>query len=337
VSNWRLKVWHAAFLACLLLWGCGAPVGGDSEDLDNLSARARSFQGLQSLNRNAEGTFVLRWRSLDDRLATYGIFRALEGEKIDLEGAPYETTLDNYYVYVPEDPRGEPPICFIVRVVSIAGDENKGQFCTPDTRQVFGGVQTLERQGDGSYILGWEALEKETFYHVFRFRRADPRSYDTPLVIVSSNYWETVLPPRGTTYCYAVVPEEDLEFILEGVEIPELCTEDEEPIIFGGITMTSAVDATSSRLEWVNPDNPAIIGFIVYRGSSLKEQVESDAFAGVELVPGPISGEQIIPSDASQVIITGLVGDNHLFTVRAVDRFGREDTNIATWPADVAD
>lgn len=319
-----------------LLVGCGAPVG-TNEDLDGLSARARSFQGLQSLTRNAEGNFVLRWRSIDDRLATYGVFRAVEGEELDLDGAPYDTTLYNYYIYELADARGEPPICFIVRVVSIAGDDNSSQFCTIDTRWVFSGAQTLERQGDGAYILGWDALEGDTFYHVFRFRSEDTREYSTPLVIVSSNYWETELPPRGVSYCYAVIPEEELEYVSEGIEVPELCTEYEEPILFDGITMTTAVDASSSRLEWVNPGNGDIVGFKVYRGSSLKEEVESDKLSGVELIPGTEAGRVMISGSASQVTITGLVGDNHLFTVRAVDRYGREDGNINTWPAAIAD
>lgn len=305
-----IQRWVASMAVSFGAVSCGAPAG-QNQNLEALSSKARSFNGLTSLTRTADRTFMLRWKGVDDRLATYGIFKTPEGEEMDFGSAPFETTTNNYFEYIPEDPSGEAPLCFSVRVISTSGDENTSQFCTPDTREEFKGVDSITRQEDGTYVVSWEKVNKEVNYLIFRNNKDDVRRYDSPLGIVESNFWETILPERGTAYCFSVILETDLDTLVEGEALPEICTEDEEPLQFGGVKLIENLGNGKITLHWDNPKNPEIVAFQIYVGSGLEEPFRKAA------------------GDQSSITIEGLTPDRQYdFVVRAQDSYGREDNNL---------
>jgi hypothetical protein len=93
------------------------------------------------------------------------------------------------------------------------------------------------------------------------------------------------------------------------------CPEMEAPLLFPGITTVSALSPTSVKIEWQVSTSKEVVGYRIYQGSDFKEEIGS---VGATL--------------NSFEIISLVSGRQYNFGVRAIDEFGREDSNLIIRP-----
>jgi hypothetical protein len=294
-----------------MLFGMVACGGGSSDEQDAaaLSALVAQFEGLTVLEKSEDNSWVLRWTPIDEKGVVYAVFSAKEGEEFNYN-QPLETTQEDIFKYVPKNVFEETATCFIVRISNLNGDENTTSKCTTDTPFVFTGLQTMERQNDGAYLLTWDEIPVEgTIYAVYESVENEYNFELPSFDAIKDNFFKTRIIDRSETLCFIVryfhteLPED--------LNTTELCTEEEKAIDFGGITNLNADSSTKVVVTWNKSSTEGISEYAIYQGSDFKEQMGTS------------------PASKSNFEISGLVpGRQYSFGVRAIDAFGREDKNL---------
>lgn len=274
-------------------------------------ALIKAFDGLDDIEKSDELVWTLRWTPIDDEGIIYSIYKAPEGEPFNFN-SPLITTSLNLYRYKPTNVFSEGNQCFIVRISNGGIDENENSICIEKPKLTFDGITSLERTSNGGYIINWAAIPLETAVYAI-YQRDFTESYDFILPTwdaISENFQTTDVYDRGEVICFVVrYSHPDLP---EDTNTKELCTEEEDPIDFAGITTITANSSTSITVTWNNPNNEAVDKFIIYNGSEFTEEF------------GEATG------DANSYVVNGLApGRQYSVGVRAADVFDRPDRNLS--------
>lgn len=295
-------------LSIMLGTGCGS--GSSSQDVANVERAVVGFEGITSLEQQDETSWLIRWDLIDAKGIVYGVFAKDKGDEYNFR-QPIKTDVIDSFLYKPENIFKESAKCFVVRVINIGGDENTEERCTDPVEFGFSGAEKIEQQSDGAYIISWQAIPLDNVIFTI-FDKLDDGLYDferPSFDAIKDDFYKTDVYPRGEIRCFIVrYGHKDLPVDENDNEV---CTNNEDPIVFGGIQTISRVSSSEVRITWNATNNSEVEKFHIFQGSDFKELVQT--------------------ADASEtsVNVSGLVpGRQYSFGLRAVDFFGREDENI---------
>lgn len=299
---------------CVLTGAISAACGGDSGSSgildDGVKAKISEFEGLASLDKQDDNSWLLKWNPIEAEGLVYSIYKK-SGESSEYDyDQPLISTQQNIYRYEPENIFTENITCFTVRVSNVAGDENLNSLCTTDIPLNFTGANSLERQSDGGYLLGWGALPVAGLvYTIYESKNNADYTFEEPSIDgLKDNFYKTPVIDRGDTYCYIVrYSHKDLD---PDENLVAMCTEEEEELSFSGVSEVSKVSSSEAKITWNLSSSLEVDSYRVYSGSDFKEIVAT------------------VGATTSETTISNLASGNYSFGVRAVDKYGREDKNI---------
>jgi hypothetical protein len=298
---------------CLVLPACGGGAGAGLGATAGATSGA-SFPGLESLEKTNDEAWLLKWPAVDYPGVVYSIFSTAQGASFNFE-SPLRSVTTNLWKYVPSNVF-EDPVCFVVRVQNLKGDENTKSFCTKSEVLSFSGASALKRQADGSHILEWGSIQLEgVIYTIFERLHEDEYTFEQASYdAIRENFYALERPERGVSYCYIVRYAHPS--LPEDANTNEVCTEAEAPIEFSGVGGLEALSPTSVRVSWIAADPAIVKRYKIYQGSDFKEllaTVDDAASTSMEI-------ESLVP------------GRQYNFGVRAVDDVDREDRNTLIRP-----
>lgn len=302
-----MRVYRFIFAMSWLFLACG---GGGGAPASDPNAMVEQFKGVSLMEKTNDNAWLIKWTPIATDGILYAVYKAKEGESFDFD-SPLVTTELDFYKFKPKNIFQESHQCFLVRVVNYGNDTNEETECTSDEILAFAGAQSIEQQNDGTYLIEWNQIPVEGVVFSIYERKSDADydfsqpSYDA----VKDNFLKTSMFQRGEQYCFAVryshvdLPQDE--------NTNEVCSLDEPPIDFPGISQLVSLSSSEVKVIWVSLSDPNVVAYNTYQGSDFKE-----LFSGAE------AGE-------SEVVIEGLVpGRQYSFGVKAVDQFGREDANL---------
>ena len=299
-----------SLIAPMLAMGCGGASQTDAESASAIEGLVSQFGGISSLDKGNDNSWTVRWNPIDVKGVVYAIFSAKEGEEINFD-QPVDTTQEDIYKYTPKNIFAESATCFAVRINNFSGDENDNALCTTDQPFSFDGANEIERQSDGSYVIRWTKIPVEgTIYSVFEKTGAGEYNFELPSYdAIKEAFFKSELFERGNKTCFVVryyhpdLPVDE--------NLTEQCTEDEEPIDFGGIKTLSSNSSSQVTMGWDAAASTEVSGYRIYQGSDFKELVGT-----VEANVSTFSKDNLVPER------------QYSFGIRAIDEFGREDKNL---------
>lgn len=270
-----------------------------------------AFTGITNITMNPDGSWTVTWPVATGTDVQYVLFRAEKGEEFDYSKAHWSSATQNSYTS--EQLTFADPVCYVVRMssVEIISDGNSNVMCSTQEPYVWKGIESIQRdQTTGKYLLGWDAVNVLDPYYTI-YRRDIDGEYSDPLSINSGNSFVTELPKRGSTYCYQVAFNDE-------TTDAEFCTEKEDIIFFDGI----------HKVSYTEDDQIMSIRII----SSLTEDVTAYRLyldANRENIVSETPPEDMARyEDLLAFNLNSIKNDEiYIFTVRAIDKFGREDNN----------
>lgn len=284
-----------------------ASPSSDSQVLPLVAA----FTGIESVEKAAGGTWVLRWTAVPQENIVYAIYETPKDREIDFN-SPLTTARGSNYIHKPRQRYTASPFCFSVRVANVPGDSNKKSICVSDDPIFFAGADSLSRLSDGNYMLTWPKLSAENVvYAIYERQSIDQFNFEQPSFDgILNNFFGQLSPAeRGVQFCYVVrYFHADLP---ADINRKELCTAVEAPIEFHGISDLFSVGNGAIKAKWDMADSLIVKSYRIYQGSDFREILRT------------------VPADVTEAVIEGLVaGRQYSIGVRALDAYGREDRNI---------
>jgi len=295
--------------ASLMVAGCGS---GETAGplIDNLLV---DFSGINSVEKQAGGGWLISWSAIAAGDSVYGIFRGDDEESINFE-EPYFTTSQGSHLYMPENSLSEPRRCFAVRVMG-GTDENKKVLCNTASPVSFLGLKSLDFQSNGSYLLRWDKLPvDDAVYWIFDRDSSGHYNFDTPSFQATTDFYNTSVLPRGSSKCYmvrAVHPQ----FKKDENQI-ELCTKFEEKVLLTGSVTVSLSENNSPRsrvASWTPSGALDVEGYRVYRDNSCQV---------IAVCSNSIGASGVVRD--SECLLNDLQDGTYTMCVVAVDVAGRE-------------
>jgi hypothetical protein len=256
-----------ALCALFSLFACGS-----TEDNEFTSS---PFEGLQNLVENADGTWTLSWNVAADESPVYLIYSGTSAETISFEtpqiGVP-ETSFTTEVLFF------QPVRCFVVRVSTekLVSDDNRKSKCTEKRDLSFGGLQTIEQDSNGHYILSWSALPLPGIRYAVYSRVAGDdsiaKSDVIPLDKTSSNVFDAGPITRGVGKCFwlsldtSLVPLAVPETLSKAVT-DEKCTDQEALLEFAGIqTLEYGTEDLTMVIGWSESASAEVTSYRIYEG-----------------------------------------------------------------------
>jgi hypothetical protein len=271
---------------------------------------AVSFDGLQSLERLGDGRIQLRWKFVEQSVM-YGVFVRKDNEEFDWS-APIELTANDYFFYEQENIFEVARTCFAVRVFANESDKNSVEHCSDGVILDFQGIDELNVDESGVIVAKWQALNiKNISYKLFVRQIPEEFNWESPSIAPIENaFLQLDTPVRGVQSCYAV---RYMHSILPSDEnTNEICGPLDDLILFNGVGSLSQLSSTEVQIDWTPSLTEDVTGYVIYLGSDYSEKAM-----------------EVRGRTESKAVIDGLVRDRqYSIGVRAVDTFGREDTNL---------
>ncbi len=264
---------HKVFLAMLFLNALSLSPGcGSTEDNEFKSA---AFEGLQNLAENADGTWTLSWNVAADESPVYLVYSGNSPETINFDTpliGVSETSFTTGVLFF------QPVRCFVVRVSTekLVSDDNKQSKCTEKRDLSFGGLQNIEQDSNGHYILSWTALPLPGIRYAVYSRIAGDDSISKadiiPLDKTSSNVFDAGPITRGIGKCFwlsldtTLVPLSVPESLSKSVS-DEKCTDQEALLDFAGIqTLEYGTEDLTMVLGWNESPSAEVTSYRIYEG-----------------------------------------------------------------------
>ena len=320
---------HTLALSLAFLWQCDsgeAPV----ENQGNLEA-VGDFDGVENVTPNPDGTWTIWWNPIISATDVYyAVFQRSATEAFDFDN-PIATTKENKATS--DDLRLVGNTCFLVRFVQSASeDSNDKEICTEHESFLFKGLESLSSLDDGRYILKWK--DPKFVGGIFNiYRREIPASpaqtkdegsslantmastvdpTESRLIAsVSEGLYVTDAISLDERFCYSV------RYVLAGLanddNKTELCTRSDGEHLalqFPGISDLENPETGVLKASWKPLDHADIVGYNIYLGYDFRELV------------GHAAGKETKEFTVSDLFH----GVEYTVGVRAVDKFGREDT-----------
>lgn len=299
-----------------VLVSCGggdAPVNLQS----NLSEESAFFGGINGLERQSDGSWVLSWTSLTNGLAIYAIYRSSSESDMSYS-EPYKTTKESAYRYKPENVLKEEKKCFAVRVLG-GTDLNSKILCNTAQPVKFSGITELTPQWDGSYILRWTKLPvDDAVYWIYERDINGAYNFATPSFQQKSDFFNTAAITRGESKCYVVRVAHSAYGTDENQN--ELCTSLEEPIKLTGKPNVVVVSASSEvHITWTASPTDGVVGYKLFSDNACS--VPANCASGSNVVSEP----QCTLKNLSKGRYSGIC-------VIATDSAGRESEQVTSDP-----
>ena len=314
----------------LFLSNC-AQQGAFEELIDD---KSQEFGGINDLSKNPDGSWTLSWPVASAQDGIYLIYKndpdSTENE-INYETV-YDTTTSTSYTT--EVLTFSKPTCFVVRVSteSVVSDDNTNKHCTTQESFSFGGIQKLEQSDFGDITIEWQNVPLATpEFKLFRKKSTETEYSELPYLVTSQNLVNLELPKRGDIFCYKVIlgnlPEGALEDSenpsLNTIETsPEFCTPENEPINFAGIKRIEYTSVGSEvNIYFEKSPTQDVVEYVIRASTSSKE------ISGESVIVSRINSADLQDGE-NKSLVQNLEADViTIFSVHALDAFGREDTN----------
>ena len=302
-----LVIFGAIAISMQLSCGGGAPASDAGERNIN------GFPGIGKLERAGELDWRMTWEQVPDESILYGVYQGGADAPIDYTAAPLATTRKNVFTWRRKNIFDGTNYCFAIRVINVAGDENAAKLCTDDEPYTFPGIESMERQGDGAWLLNWPEINAtNVIYQIYSRNPETSSEYDFTLASyfgIKENFYKLPVIERGESLCYVVRYILDIAPPDQNTE--EICTPVEEGFLFNGIITVEELNPTSVRLGWDPSPSSFVEGYNIYQGSDFNELL------------------QTVDKTQTTVDVNALAsGRQYSFGVRAVDAYGREDNNF---------
>lgn len=302
----------AIFAAVGFALSCGSSDSGSKDDgLAGILSEIEAWSKLdRTIEQQDEFTWIFSWPASNTPSASYAVFISDDNGQFDFN-SPASVETDSLYRYTPKNIFTETSRCFIVRIVLGGLDDNQNKVCNQTEPVVFNGLDTLEQQTDGAYLLSWQRLPiTGIVYTIFERQETSEYNFNQPSFdAIPDDSYKLPLYPRGEIRCFLVrYYHPDFE---ADVNNKEICNELEDPLEFGGITAIERVDASTLRLIWTASPSADVSSYMIYQNSDFSEQI------------GLADGNTTF-YEVSNL----LPNQQYSFGVRAADGFGRQDNNL---------
>jgi len=312
----RLTGWILSYaLALLLFQGCGgAPASVNVQS--NLSEESAFFTGLQGVERQSDGSWLLTWSALSNGLAIYGIFKASTEAELDYS-QPFKTTKESLFRYKSDNVISEEKRCFAVRVLG-GSDSNKKVICNNASPAKFSGITELTHQYNGSLLIRWSKLPvDDSIYWIFERDSSGSYNFSTPSFQQNSDFYTTRVIPRGESKCY-VVRAVHAGYGVDSNQT-ELCSKLEPAFEFSGKPIVGDKQLDGSRnVTWNASSTIGVVGYRVYMDNACS--VLANCSTGLSTVT------------TTSCLLSNLTIGNTSVCVVAIDAAGRESDPIISDP-----
>jgi hypothetical protein len=321
---------HTILLAALAVFALSTTPGcGSTEDNEFKSA---VFEGLQNLAENADGTWTLSWSVAADESPVYLVYSGNSPETINFEtpliGVP-ETSFTTAVLFF------QPVRCFVVRVSTekLVSDDNKNSKCTEKRDLSFVGLQNIEQDSNGHYILSWTALPLPGIRYAVYSRVAGDDSIAKadiiPLDKTSSNVFDAGAITRGVGKCFWL----SLDTTLVPLAVPdslsksvtdEKCTDQEALLDFAGIqTLEYGTEDLTMVLGWTESPSAEVTSYRIYEGPQQ---------GTLQVVIEAKDARYYDPASKKYRYTVSTSSENRIYhwSVRASDAVNRDDGNTQT-------
>lgn len=322
-----------------IIGSCGG--GSASNNPTGQATSAADFEGANDIEAIVGSAWVIKWKTINAD-AVYAIYSGPEENAIDLSST-IASTDDSSYTYFPENFYADGKKCFLVRVVNLSGDTNVQTQCTTEIPIGFTGLtDTLNSTPNGGWELQWQAVNVPgVLYQIYK-GDSSAIDFEAPMGIETNSFFiinkEDLPISRSDEVCFVVrYLHPDL---VPDTNEAQVCTPTAPAIQFDGIVAVRDLnDLKKIRVYWKPaPQESAaseaekIIGYNIYSDTDdlLEEVIIADNPATlITHTPGgdnPLSLSENYYSFESELLSSN-AGDPVPITVKAVDKFGREDTN----------
>lgn len=312
MSHSLLKLYSAIF-STILVFGCsGGDSGGEDGSVSGLAESGVSFGGATTIEPLDSGSWQLNW------LAPVGAPPTIEYHVFQKDGSvfnftsPVERTNRSYYVT--GDLRMVGNTCYVVRWYDTSlkqYDSNQNEVCTNHDPYSFDGIDALVSLRDGSYMLRWQKppFEGAKFKILARKPSEEGGEVIKDFAETKNNFYKTNVLSLDSTVCFGVRYE--VSGFPEDTNTKELCTASEGDFTFDGLVDLSSPAQGTIKLDWTASTREDVAGYRIYIGTKFKELVAQ------------VDGRDVQSYEVNDLLHAVV----YAFGVRAVDIYGREDSN----------
>jgi hypothetical protein len=317
----KIKYTYFIALACFAGFasscGGGASSGGAAATGDQSAA---GFTGANDIEAIVGSAWVIKWDTLNADNVIYAIYSGPDEKAIDLT-TTIATTDESSYTYYPQNFYAEGKKCFLVKVSNMSGDTNEETQCTTEIPLGFTGVNNeISSTADGGWELQWQAVNVPgVMYQIYKGNKT-AIDYEAPMGIETNSFFvikkEDLPISRSDEICFVVRYFHD-DLVPDANDI-QVCTPTAPPIDFTGISQVRDLGSLKQiEVSWKKaPQENATDE--AEETDELLQKVEVD-HPDLTLVGDTYSfqTEILSASENSGVKVS----------VKAADKFGREDTN----------
>ena len=221
-------------IIAMICASCGGSSGSSAEESSTRASLIDGFEGIGSLEKQEDKSWRIQWKPVVADEIIYAIYKTEEPEPFNFNQALVTVSGASIYDFKPENIFTTSVICFVVRIAG-STDQNEKKLCTTPEPLEFKGLEIIEQQSDGGFILQWSNIDLEgTFFSVYSKFKEGEYNFDQPsFAAITLNYHKIEAVERGTEECYIVRYSNNV--LPPDENTAELCTGPSTVIDFKGI------------------------------------------------------------------------------------------------------